>query len=101
MIKTLMMVLLLALGGSLGAADKPLLLEGKKTLYQRVLSALFIITVAAGLVLVVVGLAGPFPYEAGLALSATASNAPIEPSSAPDPITNRVLPIASRTLPNS
>lgn len=38
MIKTLMMVLLLALGGSLAAADKPLLMEGKKTLFQRVLS---------------------------------------------------------------
>jgi hypothetical protein len=38
MTKTLMMVLLLALGGSLAAADKPLLMEGKKTLFQRVLS---------------------------------------------------------------
>jgi len=38
MIKTLMMVLLLALGGSLAAADKPLLMDGKKTLFQRVLS---------------------------------------------------------------
>jgi serine/threonine-protein kinase PpkA len=38
MTKTLMMVLLLALTGSLAAADKPLLMEGKKTLFQRVLS---------------------------------------------------------------
>jgi hypothetical protein len=38
MIKTLMMVLLLALAGSPAAADKPLLMEGKKTLFQRVLS---------------------------------------------------------------
>jgi len=38
MIKALMMFLLLALAGSLAAADKPLLMEGKKTLFQRVLS---------------------------------------------------------------
>jgi serine/threonine-protein kinase PpkA len=36
--KTLIMVLLLALAGGLAAADKPLLMEGKKTLFQRVLS---------------------------------------------------------------
>ena len=38
MIKILALGLLALLAGSLAAADKPLLMEGKRTLYQRVLS---------------------------------------------------------------
>ena len=37
-VRLLLMGLLALLAGSLNAADKPLLMEGKKTLYQRVLS---------------------------------------------------------------